>query len=364
MALPDQKVDIRTIQDLENSLRWRETLWISNRRPIKGTFVTFHNTAEVDNTRLPCFMLPSLPQLSTDYIGMGKMMDPKQPFFAVYLPSEKRNPESASSVYKLARYYADEIDKFQPAGPLAIGGWSAGGIVARLTAQLLQESGRDVPLLVVIDGALPTVDAGDRSVFEKIQVSCCRTLNVFRNLAELQRDVRIRRRPPQDSGLGPAIMSAWQSSSLKLNWERAAASIGSRFGVRKPAQDGPARHPAENASNISGLPPDHRACAIALYDAIYAYVPDQKYTGNVVLYEATGEPDRSSERVAKKWAKISTNLRIVPVEGHHMSIVKAPSGLPLVRDLCTRLKEFGNVSKREFDFGPERVAPRRRATSR
>jgi thioesterase domain-containing protein len=88
------------------------------------------------------------------------------------------------------------------------------------------------------------------------------------------------------------------------------------------------------------MPPDHQALARALYDAIFDYTPADQYTGNVVVYEATSEPARSSERVAKKWARISTDADIVPVKGTHMSIVRSPDGLPLARDLCKRLQHL------------------------
>jgi thioesterase domain-containing protein len=354
MSLQDPKVtppvttEARTsIQGLENTLRWAEILWISKRRPVKGTIVALHKADSVDPSRLPCFMLPSLPQLSTDYVEMAKMMDPGQPFFAVYLPSDKRNPEMTSTVHKLARYYADEIALYQPQGALAIGGWSAGGIVARMVAQLLQQAGRDVPLLIVIDGAVPTVDVGPRDLTDKIKVTYHRIRNLAKSLGEFERDLvhRIRHRPPINRGLGWAFQSVWQNSSLRIIWERTMDTIATRLSARKPvpggSQEPPPKHPAEIASNISSMPPDHRACAIALYDAIFAYTPEDRYDNAVVVYESTAEPDRSSERVAERWAKLSTNLVVVQVEGSHMSIVKPPHGQLLARDLSQRLLDFG-----------------------
>jgi thioesterase domain-containing protein len=124
-------------------------------------------------------------------------------------------------------------------------------------------------------------------------------------------------------------------------------TLATRLGARKPVPGGshepPQKHPAEIASNISTMPPDHRACAIALYDAIFAYTPTDRYTGDVVVYESTAEPDRGSERVAQRWAKLSTNLTVVPVEGSHMSIVKPPNGQPLARDLSQRLFTCGSA---------------------
>jgi len=158
---------------------------------------------------------------------------------------------------------------------------------------------------------------------------------------------RIRHRPPLNRGLGWAFKSVWQNSSLRIIWERTMDTLATRLGPRKPVPSGshesPQKHPAEIASNISTMPPDHRACAIALYDATFAYTPVDRYTGDVVVYESTAEPDRSSERVAQRWAKLSTNLTVVPVEGSHMSIVKPPHGQPLARDLSQRLLSYGST---------------------
>jgi hypothetical protein len=170
----------------------------------------------------------------------------------------------------------------------------------------------------------------------------------------------MRQKPPQRLGLASAIRSAWEFASLRQIWERAVDFVATKLGASKPAQVGPRRHPAEIASNISGLPAEHRACAIELYDAIDRYVPDDEYTGETVLYEATAEPDRGSERVAKKWAKISTNLTIVPVEGTHMSMVKPPRGVPLARDLCRRLGEIGSLASQGRDQSrPLKIAAHR-----
>src|SRR5262249_20291119 len=63
------------------------------------------------------------------------------------------DPETNSSVERIARYYVDELMTFQPTGPFVLSGWSAGAVIALEMAQQLAARGRQAPLLVALDGA-------------------------------------------------------------------------------------------------------------------------------------------------------------------------------------------------------------------
>ena len=52
------------------------------------------------------------------------------------------------------------LEAFQPRGPIRLIGWSAGAIIAVQMAQQLCARGRDVPLLVALDGAPCNTGAG------------------------------------------------------------------------------------------------------------------------------------------------------------------------------------------------------------
>jgi nonribosomal peptide synthetase DhbF len=69
-----------------------------------------------------------------------------------------RRPES---VGELAREYVAAIRQVRPVGPYTLMGWSFGGVVAQEMAVLLEESGEDVPLLVLFDAIPATGDAED-----------------------------------------------------------------------------------------------------------------------------------------------------------------------------------------------------------
>jgi thioesterase domain-containing protein len=322
------------------ALRREEALWISNKTPVQGSFVAFHDSDDVDEALVPCFMLPSLPQQSTDFIELAAMMDPRQPFFAGYVPSNLRHPATAATVADLAQFYATEIHKLRPTGPIAIAGWSAGPTIALAAAQLLREFGHTVPLLVAIDGAPPAVDIGPPGLLEKTKLTYYRLTNAAITLAQLGHDVvrRVRHRSPSDLALRDVVQSAWQASAFRPIWQRATGPIASKL-ARVLGRRSTQRHAADTAADTAELPPDHRAFAAALFDAIHAYVPDADFPGEVVVFESTAEPARSSGGVAKRWARIATNLTIVAAEGSHMSIVADPDGRPLARFLCQKLRD-------------------------
>jgi thioesterase domain-containing protein len=355
-----RQTDHERTRRIANALRWGEALWIRKQRPVEASIVAFHDANNADETLPPCFMVPSLPQLSTDFIDLAGMMDPMQPCVALFLPSAKRNAETGSSVHQLAKYYADEINKFYPTGAVAIAGWSAGATVALIMAQLLLELGREVPLLVVIDGAPPSVDIGPSRPSEKIKLVYLRLAHLSTSLAQLGGDLvrRLRHLRSQNRTVRQAVRIAWQHSAFRRIWERTTGSITSRMPARVLGNGVTQRHPAEDASNIAGLPADHRAFAMALYDAICNYKPNETYSGDVLVFESTAEPARSSERVASKWTRIARNVEIVPVEGTHMSMVGHPDGFPIARELCRRLREVaGTLSRQPGQAGSEGAAP-------
>jgi thioesterase domain-containing protein len=332
------------LQRIATALRREEALWISNKTPVQGSFVAFHDLDDVDETLVPCFMLPSLPQQSTDFIELAGMMDPRQPFFAGYVPSKLRHPATAATVADLAQYYATEIHKLWPTGPIAVGGWSAGPTVALAAAQLLREFGHTVPLLVAIDGAPPLVDIGPPGLLEKTKLTYYRLTNAAVTLAQLGRDMvrLVRHRSPRDPAFRATVRSAWQASAFRPIWQRAAGPLTAKL-ARVLGRRSTPHHAADVAADTAELPPDHRAFAAALFDAIHAYVPDVDFPGEVVVFESTAEPARSSSGVAKRWARIATNPTIVAVTGSHMSIVAEPDGRPLARFLCQKLREISAI---------------------
>jgi thioesterase domain-containing protein len=59
----------------------------------------------------------------------------------------------------MARDYADQIRKVQPAGPYHLFGWSLGGNIAFAIAEELERRGERIGLLVILDSNLSDIDA-------------------------------------------------------------------------------------------------------------------------------------------------------------------------------------------------------------
>lgn len=74
--------------------------------------------------------------------------------YGIQAPLEQVESNHSRSIEEMAKYYIGLLTAFQPTGPLILGGWSAGAVLALEMARQLRAAGRDVPLLFAIDGVL------------------------------------------------------------------------------------------------------------------------------------------------------------------------------------------------------------------
>jgi thioesterase domain-containing protein len=156
---------------IASDLRWKEGKWFSGKGSVDGPITALHAVELDDGSHIPCYGVNSLHATSTDYLLLAEMLGPEQPFFSVHPPSHERNAERARSIPSLAKYYVDALVQFQPVGPLALVGWSAGAIVALEMAQQLKNiHDREVRLLIAIDFAPLNTPADKRpfGIFERL----------------------------------------------------------------------------------------------------------------------------------------------------------------------------------------------------
>ncbi len=89
------------------------------------------------------------------YTDLASRLDAGTPVFGFEAPGFDGFDEPAGSIRELAEVHTATLRAARPHGPYRLLGWSLGGVVAFEMARLLAAEGEEVPLLVVIDAALP-----------------------------------------------------------------------------------------------------------------------------------------------------------------------------------------------------------------
>ncbi len=89
----------------------------------------------------------------TDFLALAQRLEPSIRFYGIQAPPKQMlDAQFGSSVESLADYYAEALVKFQPKGPIVLGGYCVGAIIALEMADNLRARGREVGPLIVIDG--------------------------------------------------------------------------------------------------------------------------------------------------------------------------------------------------------------------
>jgi thioesterase domain-containing protein len=199
--------------------------------------------------------------------------------------------EDARTVSEKARRYAEEIIAVRPDGPYLLGGWSFGGFVAQETARQLTASGRDVELVVLIDAVRP-LPRPDR---------------VRTHLTGFARHIAdtygVRLALPYDELV--AMDDDHERIDLVLRTLREAVTVP------------PAALEHQRASYLDlRIGEAHRP---------------GRYEGRVVLYRATEpaphtvrDPAYERDDDALGWDEVCPRLTVVPVAGHHLSLLDPP----------------------------------------
>src|SRR6185312_5871771 len=90
----------------------------------------------------------------SDFLPLARQFTGSLRFYGVQAPSDRMDEEAfGASVSALADLYAAAIVQAHPSGAIVLAGWSAGAAVALEVAHSLRRLGREIALLVAIEGA-------------------------------------------------------------------------------------------------------------------------------------------------------------------------------------------------------------------
>src|SRR5580692_5697996 len=124
-------------------------------RTSKRTIVPINDCALSTDAPRPAFYCVHSASgvAGTDFLDLARRLEPTIRFYGIQAPPKQMpDAEFGNSVDSLAEYYAGALSKFQPSGPLLIGGYCVGAVIALAMMDKLRALGREVGPLLAIDG--------------------------------------------------------------------------------------------------------------------------------------------------------------------------------------------------------------------
>ena len=211
-----------------------------------------------------------------------------------------------NSVDELAGYYVTEVMGGQPEGSIILAGWSLGAVIALAMADQLKARGRQIRLLVSLDGSPEGHSVG------------------------------LRKRPRFYVNL---VLNA-AHCLVKKNLKGVVLGICRKATKATEAPD--KQHPASRILiNFDRNMPHVQSFVRRLYDVVYNYKYIGKCSIPVVVYEALDQPFLYLHQVGEIWRSIAPDAEIVQVIGAHKTMIEKPYVDTLARHLLSRVNRNG-----------------------
>jgi amino acid adenylation domain-containing protein len=133
-----------------------EALVESMRQPIAVCAPRHLVTLNSQGTRPPLVLISGIGGFGFMFQGLCSRLGDRQPVHVLHaVGAEDESEGYEHSIEAVASIYAGQVTAVCPDGPLIIGGYSFGVLVALELALRLQRAGREVPLLISFDGFAP-----------------------------------------------------------------------------------------------------------------------------------------------------------------------------------------------------------------
>ena len=256
----------------------------------------------------------------TDFLDLARRLEPTIRFFGIQAPPKQMpDTEFGNSVDSIADYYADALDRFQPTGPLLIGGYCVGAVIALAMVDKLRVRGREVGPLLVIDGVPENAGAAISRWQARYWIELARNVRGWFNHGDLMRSGTLR--------------------SLLWSIANNASAIGKgAIGLKRGQRLG-GGYAIEGIMDVSRYPPDHKSFVNRLFRSLFAYTP-KSYSGNVVVYEATVKPLLYLPQIGHMWREFARQAEVVEIVGTHISMMHEPYVESLANDMRKRIDAF------------------------
>jgi len=256
----------------------------------------------------------------TDFLDLARRLEPTIRFYGIQAPPKQMlDFEFGKSMESLASYYSDALCEFQPSGPLVLGGYCVGAVIALEMAKNLRARGREVGPLIAIDGT--PENAGER--LHRWQP---------RYWLELARNI--------PSWIGHAdLMRSLSLRSFLSSLSKNLSAVGTGMVGLKRGEKLGGSYAMDRIMDLSLYPPFHRKFINRLFNALFAYIP-QEYSGEVAVYEAQTTPLLYLPQVARTWRNFAPHSDIVSVAGTHIAMMHEPYVDALAEDMRRRILTY------------------------
>ena len=256
----------------------------------------------------------------TDFLDLARRLEPTIRFYGIQAPP-KQMPDAAfgNSVDSIAEFYADALCKFQPTGPLLIGGYCVGAVIALAMMDKLRARGREVGPLLAIDGVPENTGAPMSRWQAQYWIELVSNVRGWFSHGDLMRSRTLR--------------------SLVWSIANNASAIGKGAIGLKRGQKLGGGYAIEGIMDVSRYPPDHKSFVNRLFQALFAYTP-KSYSGNVVVYEATVKPLLYLPQIGYMWREFARQAEVVGIVGTHISMMHEPYVESLATDMRKRINAF------------------------
>lgn len=251
----------------------------------------------------------------TSYASLAGLLGPNILCYGIQVPKAHLTREFAASIPAMAAHYVGILTAFEPQGALMLGGWSAGAVIALEMAQQLHARGREVSVLVALDGSLHNTRA---------TTPLWSPVYYWRLLGNVPR---------------------WVADDLvsEGNWRFLLPRLAKRLRAAgrsiRAAFTGGIPVPLVEGAGTAGWSQEQLDFARALYVAVQNYAP-QRYYGRVLVYAARTRPLLPLVEIRACWEKVAPQAECRDVRGTHTSILRPPRVTELAVDLRARLQEY------------------------
>ncbi|GAB1209746.1 hypothetical protein APSETT445_008527 [Aspergillus pseudonomiae] len=264
--------------------------------PAKATSMLLHRPT-FDSGDRSLFLIPDGFGSGVVFSALAPLLSPVEhvPVYTLSSPFLKCKPDSnqVPTIEELAAIYVTEIKRRQPEGPYMIGGYSVGGVLAFEAARQLLEDGNEVKKMFLIDTACPTF----ASCMPDALVDFLDSINRFSMMDEDETRENKRGSPLTSDHFTLARQQLLMYRVSKLPGQKIPQVVlfSAREGVNKQDE-------------------------VPLPEVL----PEEQRLVNWFLN------DRADDELFE-WDKVVENVRVIPADGNHFSMMRPPLTLEAIR---------------------------------